>query len=85
MAFSFWWVGLHVQAWTTVASLAFHPELTMDARLASAFRPGKDSADGAINILRAGHARLACEVSGAVMPPAAGTHRSDSLAALRRP
>jgi hypothetical protein len=34
---------------------------------------------GAINVLRAGHARLACEVSGAVMPPAAGTHRSDSL------
>jgi len=34
---------------------------------------------GAINVLRAGHARLACEVSGAVMPPAAGTHRSDSF------
>jgi putative transposase len=34
---------------------------------------------GAINVLRAGHARLACEVSGAVMPPAAGTHRSDSI------
>jgi len=33
---------------------------------------------GAINVLRAGHARLACEVSGAVRPPAAGTHRSDS-------
>ncbi len=33
---------------------------------------------GAINVLRAGHARLACEVSGAVMSPAAGTHRSDS-------
>ena len=33
---------------------------------------------GAINVLRAGHARLACEVSGAAMPPAAGTHRSDS-------
>ena len=33
---------------------------------------------GAINVLRAGHARCACEVSGAVMPPAAGTHRSDS-------
>ncbi|MDY6816298.1 MAG: cytosine methyltransferase, partial [Pseudomonadota bacterium] len=33
---------------------------------------------GAINILRAGHARLACEVNGAVRPPAAGTHRSDS-------
>ena len=33
---------------------------------------------GAINILRAGHARCACEVSGAAMPPAAGTHRSDS-------
>lgn len=31
MSFSFWWVGLHVQAWTTVASLAFHPELKMDA------------------------------------------------------
>jgi putative transposase len=33
---------------------------------------------GAINVLRAGHARFACEVSEAVMPPAAGTHRSDS-------
>ena len=32
---------------------------------------------GAINILRAGQARIACEVSGATMPPAAGTHRSD--------
>ncbi len=32
---------------------------------------------GAINVLRAGHARLACEVSGAIMPPAAGTHRSE--------
>jgi len=32
---------------------------------------------GAINVPRAGHARLACEVSGAVMPPAAGTQRSD--------
>lgn len=29
---------------------------------------------GAINILRAGHARLACEVNGAVRPSAAGTH-----------
>lgn len=33
---------------------------------------------GAINLLRAGHARCACEVSGAARPPAAGTHRSDS-------
>jgi putative transposase len=33
---------------------------------------------GAINVLRAGHARFACEVSGAVMPTAAGTLRSDS-------
>jgi putative transposase len=33
---------------------------------------------GAINVLRAGHARFACEVSGAVMPPAAGTHRGES-------
>ena len=30
------------------------------------------------NILRAGHARLACEVSGAVTPPAAGTLRTDN-------
>jgi len=37
---------------------------------------------GAINILRAGHARIACEVSDAVRSPAAGTHRSDSGAAL---
>ncbi|MCP5426283.1 MAG: hypothetical protein H6970_14650 [Gammaproteobacteria bacterium] len=37
-----------------------------------------ENADGvvAINVLRAGHARLACEVSGAVRPPATGTHRS---------
>jgi len=34
---------------------------------------------GAINVLRAGHARFACEVSAAAMPPAAGTHRSDSI------
>jgi|GEM_PF-3524457 len=33
---------------------------------------------GSINILRAGHARCACEVSGEIMPPVAGTHRSDS-------
>lgn len=36
---------------------------------------------GAINVLRAGHARLACQASGAVMPPATGTHRSDLGAA----
>ena len=41
----------------------------------------KQNADrvAAINILRAGHARFACEVSGAAMPPAAGTRRSVSL------
>ncbi len=33
---------------------------------------------GAINVLRAGHARFACEVSGAVKPPAAGTRRGES-------
>jgi len=33
---------------------------------------------GALNVLRAGHARFACEVSGDARPPAAGTHRSDS-------
>lgn len=33
--------------------------------------------NAAINILRAGHARLACQVNGAVMPSATGTHRSD--------
>ena len=32
---------------------------------------------GGINVLRAGHARIACEVSGERVPPAAGTHRSD--------
>ncbi|MFC2991347.1 RNA-guided endonuclease InsQ/TnpB family protein [Halomonas tibetensis] len=37
---------------------------------------------GAINVLRAGHARLACKVSGAARPPAAGTRRSDSVAAV---
>jgi putative transposase len=43
----------------------------------------QDNADrvGAINILRAGHARCACEVSDALRSPAAGTHRSDSGAA----
>ncbi len=35
----------------------------------------------AINVLRAGHARLACKVSGAVMPPTVGVHRSDSCVA----
>jgi putative transposase len=46
----------------------------------------EDNADvvGAINVLRAGHARFACEVSGAVRPPAAGTHRSDSGTAQSR-
>jgi len=46
----------------------------------------EDNADvvGAINVLRAGHARLACEVSDAVGSPAAGTHRSDSGAAQCR-
>ncbi|AWG32064.1 RNA-guided endonuclease InsQ/TnpB family protein [Burkholderia cenocepacia] len=32
---------------------------------------------GAINVLRAGHARCACEVSDATRSPAAGTHRSE--------
>jgi len=43
----------------------------------------EDNADlvGAINILRAGHARCACEVSDAVRSPAAGTRPSDSEAA----
>ncbi len=40
---------------------------------------------GAINVLRAGHARFACEVSDAVGSPAAGTHRSGSGAAQCRP
>lgn len=37
---------------------------------------------GALNVLRAGHAQFACEVSGAARPPAAGTHRSDLAAGL---
>ena len=47
----------------------------------------EDNADlvGAINVLRAGHARLACEVNGAVMPSAAGTHRSKMGTASSRP
>jgi putative transposase len=32
--------------------------------------------NAAINILRAGHARLACQVNDAVMSSATGTHRS---------
>jgi putative transposase len=32
---------------------------------------------GAIDILRAAHARLARQVNGAIMPSATGTHRSD--------
>jgi putative transposase len=33
---------------------------------------------GAINVLRAGHARFACQVSDAPKSPAAGTHRGES-------
>jgi putative transposase len=40
---------------------------------------------GAINILRAGYARLACQASDATMSPATGTHRSDSGVAQCRP
>ncbi len=41
----------------------------------------KEHADlvGAINVLRAGHARFACEVSDAAMSPAAGTRRGESV------
>ncbi len=42
------------------------------------FEENADVVD-AINILRAGHARCAYEVSGEVIPPAAGTHRNDSI------
>ncbi|MBV6273872.1 transposase [Alcaligenaceae bacterium CGII-47] len=34
---------------------------------------------GAMNVLRAGHARFACEVSGAARSPAAGTRRGESV------
>jgi putative transposase len=46
------------------------------ARVACGFEEHADVV-GALNVLRAGHARFAYEVSGVVMPPAAGTHRSD--------
>lgn len=48
------------------------------ARFACVMCGFEDHADlvGAINILRAGHARFACEVSGAPRPPATGTHRN---------
>ena len=36
------------------------------------------------NILRAGHARIACEVNGAVKPSAAGTHRGEELLCASR-
>ncbi|KAA0943278.1 IS200/IS605 family element transposase accessory protein TnpB [Pseudomonas sp. ANT_H14] len=36
---------------------------------------------GAINVLRVGHARFACEVNGAVRPSAAGTRRGESALA----
>ncbi len=47
------------------------------------FRRQEENADlvGAINVLRAGHARFACKGRGAARPPAAGTHRSDLRAA----
>jgi putative transposase len=38
---------------------------------------------GAINILRAGQARRACQASGALMPPATGTHQGEALCASR--
>ncbi|HIC7210815.1 RNA-guided endonuclease InsQ/TnpB family protein [Burkholderia stabilis] len=49
------------------------------ARFACVVCGFEENADrvGAINILRAGHARCACEVSDGVESPAAGTHRSD--------
>ena len=36
------------------------------------------------NILRAGHARIACEVNGALRPSAAGTHRGEELLCASR-
>ena len=44
----------------------------------------KENADlvGAINILGAGHALIACQVSDAAMSPATGTRRSDSFGVL---
>jgi len=44
--------------------------------VACGFEENADLA-GAINILNAGHARLACGLNGAVMPSEAGTHRGD--------
>jgi putative transposase len=38
---------------------------------------------GAINVKRAGQARIACEVNGAVRPSAAGTRRGEALCAAR--
>jgi putative transposase len=55
---------------------------TTQARFACVGCGFEEHADvvGAINVLRAGYARFAWEVSGAVMPPAAGTHRCDLAA-----
>jgi putative transposase len=38
---------------------------------------------GAMNVLRAGQARRACQASGEVMPPATGTRRWEALCAAR--
>jgi len=59
---------------------------TSQARFACVECGFEENADvvGAINVLRAGHAQFACEVSDAVRSPAAGTHRSDSEAAQYR-
>lgn len=56
------------------------PSQAVFACLACGFEGQADHV-AALNISRAGLARIACEVSGAVMPPAAGTHRSDSVEA----
>jgi transposase len=85
------WRNRSETAW--LADAPVHPLQQTLKNLEQAYANFEENADrvGAINVLRRGeallsregqdYARLACEVSGAVMPPAAGTHRSDSGAA----
>jgi hypothetical protein len=49
------------------------------ARMCRMWFRGKCRSERRDQCLRIGHARLACKVSGVVMPLATGTHRRDSL------
>jgi transposase len=87
-------IDLGVARFARLSDGTFYAPLNSFKRHATALRKGQQAMCrkqkfshnwNAINILRAGHARCACQVSDAVRSPAAGTHRSDSGAAQCRP